>query len=210
MTTYLPVFTSHQGETETLKAYQTVLKRWQAPFTEVDIQTSFGETHVIASGPESAPPVVLLHALFATATSWYCTLDALSQHYRTYAVDVLGEANKSRPTRPIPSLDDFLQWFTEVVDRLDISQLYLAGNSFGGFMAAYYAMHLPDPIRKMVLIGPAATFHSMRPFYVHMFIPKALYLAFPWLPPRQRAMRRSVEWMHAGLPSDGVWKDLFT
>ncbi|MCJ7530998.1 MAG: hypothetical protein MUO64_08200 [Anaerolineales bacterium] len=96
MSGYLPVFTSPQDEIETIQAYQTVVDQWRVPHTEFDMSTSFGETHVIASGPETAPPVVLLHALFAIATAWYRTVDALSQQYRTYAVDVLGEANKSR------------------------------------------------------------------------------------------------------------------
>jgi pimeloyl-ACP methyl ester carboxylesterase len=179
------------------------------PFTELDIPTSFGETHVIASGPAGAPSVVLLHALFATATAWYRTVGALSQHYRTYAVDVMGEANKSRPSCPITSLDDFLSWFTELVDGLGITQMYLVGNSYGGFTAAYYAMHLPERIRKLALIGPVATFHGVRSFYTNMFIPKMVYLFMPWLPGRKRSMHKAVDWMYDGLPDDGVWRDLF-
>ena len=209
MPDFLPVFTSPQGESETMRAYQAVLAEWPAPYTELEIATSFGETHVIANGPESAPPVVLLHAFFATATAWYRNIEALSQHYRTYAVDIVGEANKSRPTRPIKSLDDFLQWFTELMDGLGIAQLYLVGNSFGGCTAAYYAMQLPDRIRKLALIGPAATFRGMLPFYIHMFIPEAIYLFFPWMPGQKRAMRHSIEWMHAGLPKNRAWVELF-
>jgi pimeloyl-ACP methyl ester carboxylesterase len=209
MSDYLSVFTSPQGEIETLRAYQTVLDRWPAPFTELDVLTSFGQTHVIASGPDTAPAVVLLHAYFATAMSWYRTVGALSQHYRTYAVDVLGEANKSRPTHPITSLDDALHWFTELVDGLRMGQLHLVGNSFGGFTATYYAMHLPERIRKLVLIGPASTFRGMLPFYIHMFIPKALYLFFPWLPGQKRIMRHGIDWVRAGLPSDPLWEALF-
>ena len=55
---------------------------------------------MIVSGPVDGPPVVLLHALFATAASWYRNVEALSRTYRTYCVDVIGEANKSRPSRP--------------------------------------------------------------------------------------------------------------
>ncbi len=210
MTNFLPVFTSPQGKSETLQAYQNVLAQWPVPYTELDVPTRFGETHVIASGPEGAPPVVLLHALFATATAWYRNVDALSQHYRTYAVDVIGEANKSRPSQPIKSLDDFLAWFTELIDSLGIDQMYLVGNSYGGFTAAYYAMHLPERIRKLVLIGPVATFHGVRPFYMNMFIPKMFYLFMPWLPGRRRAMQKAVDWMHAGLPVDPAWQALFT
>jgi pimeloyl-ACP methyl ester carboxylesterase len=136
-------------------------------------------------------------------------VEALSQSYRVYAVDVIGEGNKSCPVKPITSLDDFLSWFTEVIDGLKIDTLYLAGNSYGGFTAAYYAMKLPERVRKLVLIGPAATISPMLPFYLHMFIPKAMYGFFPKLPGVQRVMRRSVDWMHKGLANDPLWEPFF-
>lgn len=182
MSTYIPVFTSPEGESKILHSYQAILDRWPISYKELAVSTSFGETHVIASGPQGAPTVVLLHALFATAASWYRNVEVLSQTYRVYAVDVRGEGNKSCPVKPITSMDGFLQWFTELIDGLAIDTLYLVGNSYGGFTAAYYAMKLPERIRKLVLIGPAATIHSMMPFYVHMFIPKAMYAFFPKLP----------------------------
>ncbi len=203
------VFTSPSGRAELLDAYQSVLDAWPVPFTEMMIPTRFGETHVIASGPQDAPPVVLLHALLATATSWYRNVAALSQSYRVYAVDIIGEGNPSRPTQPIKTLDDFLHWFIDLIDGLGIDTLYLVGNSYGGFTAAYYAMRLPERVRKLVLIGPAATIYKMAPFYWHMFIPKGLYLFCPWLPGQKRAMRHSVDWMHAGLPADALWEPLF-
>ena len=209
MVSNIPVFTTPEGETKTMQAYQAVLDHWPVAYTELMIPTSFGNTHVVASGPQDAPPVVLLHALLATSAAWYHNVDVLSQHYRVYAVDVIGEGNKSRPTRPIPSLDGFLQWFTELIDGLKLETLYLAGNSYGGLTSAYYAMKLPERVRKLVLIGPAATIHGMPAFYFNMFIPKALYMFFPKLPGLAAVMRRSVKWMHAGLPCDPLWEPLF-
>jgi pimeloyl-ACP methyl ester carboxylesterase len=205
----IPLFTSADGKASVIAAYQSVLAAWPVDFEELTVVTSFGDTHVIASGPADGQPVVLLHALFATATSWYRNVDALSRDYRTYCVDVIGEANMSRPRRPINSLDDFLQWFTELIDGLGIETLYLVGNSYGGFTAAYYAMKLPERVRKLVLIGPASTVHSMRPFMVHMFTPKGIYGLVPRLPGLARAMRSSIDWMHAGLPHDSLWEPLF-
>ena len=132
-----------------------------------------------------------------------------SQKYRVYAVDVIGEGNKSCPVKPMQSLDDFLLWFTELIDQLQLDSLSQVGNSYGGFTAAYFAMKLPDRVRKLVLIGPAATIHRMPPFYIHRFIPKGINLILPKLPGRERVMRRSVDWMHAGLPSDPLWEPLF-
>jgi pimeloyl-ACP methyl ester carboxylesterase len=205
----IPVFTSAHGEAEIMAAYQGLMDSWPVAYDDLTVPTSFGDTHVIASGSPDAPPVVFLHALFATATSWYRNVEVTSRSYRTYCVDVIGEANKSRPTRPITSVDDFLQWFTELIDGLEIDTLYLVGNSYGGFTAAYYAMRLPDRVRKLVLVGPASTIHSMRPFMLHMFLPKGLYQAVPRLPGLDRAMRSSVSWMHAGLPADPLWEPLF-
>jgi pimeloyl-ACP methyl ester carboxylesterase len=205
----IPVFTSSLGSDDAMRAYQAVMDAWPIDRDELTIRTSFGDTHVVVGGPHDGPPVVLLHALFATATSWYRNVQALSQQYRTYCVDVIGEANKSRPTRPITSLDEFLQWFTELLENLGIDTLYLIGNSYGGFTAAYYAMKLPERVRKLVLVGPASTIHSMRPFMFHMFLPKGLYMAAPRLPGLERVLRASVDWMHAGLPRDPLWAPLF-
>jgi pimeloyl-ACP methyl ester carboxylesterase len=206
---FIPMFTSPEGEAATMHSYDAIMDHWMVPYKELILPTSFGETHVIASGPVDAPPIVLLHALLAAPVSWYRNVEALSQSYRVYAVDVIGEANKSRPVKPITSLDDFLAWFTEVIDGLGIDTLYLAGNSYGGFTAAYYAMKLPERVRKLVLIGPAATIAPMRPFYIHMFIPKATYGFFPKLPGVERVMQHSVDWMHKGLPYDPLWKSFF-
>lgn len=205
----IPVFTTPEGETETIQAYQEILNHWPVPFIELMVPTSFGETYVIVSGPESGPPIVLLHALLASSAAWYHNVAALSQSYQVYAVDVIGEGNKSRPTKPIKVLDDFLAWFTELIDGLGIDTFSLVGNSYGGFTGAYYAMKLPERVRKLVLIGPAATIYRMTPFYFHMFIPKAIYVMLPKLPGLRRTMRQSVDWMHAGLPFDPLWEPLF-
>ena len=67
MSTFIPVFTSPAGEAEFMQAYQAILEKWPVPYQELTVPSRWGETHIIASGPEDAPPVVLLHALFAAA-----------------------------------------------------------------------------------------------------------------------------------------------
>ena len=209
MSGYLPVFTSPEGERATMAAYEEVLACWAADVEELDVPTRFGMTHVIASGPTDAPVLVLLHAYFATAMAWYRAVGPLSTSYRVMAVDVLGDANRSRPTCAIASLDDSAAWFTDLLDGLGAQSVHLVGNSFGGFIAVEYARRIPDRVESLALIGPAATFHGMRPFYAHMFAPKATYLMMPWLPGQTRAMDHAVDWMRAGLPRDPVWEALF-
>jgi pimeloyl-ACP methyl ester carboxylesterase len=209
MSASLSVFTSTGGEASVMRAYHAILDAWPVPYEELTVPTTFGDTHVIASGRDDAPPVVLLHALLATATSWYRTVGALAESHRVYAVDVMGEGNPSQPVRPMRTLDDFLGWFTELLDGLGIDTLDTIGNSYGGFTGAYYAMKLGGRVRRLVLVSPAATIHSMWPFMAHMFVPKAAYLMLPWLPGQRRAMRHSLDWMHNGLPRDPLWAPLF-
>ena len=207
--TELPVFGSPEGRAEVERAYRSVLDLWPVPFVERDVPTSFGVTHVIESGPPDAPPIVLLHAYFATAASWYRTVGALSQQHRVLAVDVIGDANLSRPIKPITSLDDDLTWFVELLDGLEVNTFSIAGNSFGGFLATQFAIQLPERVTKLVLIGPGATFCGMPAFYTRMFAPMAVYQVLSWMPGRARAMRRCVDWMYAGLPRDPAWSALF-
>jgi pimeloyl-ACP methyl ester carboxylesterase len=51
----------------------------------------------------SGPPVVLIHGLGASAFSWKQTIPALSPHFTTYAVDLLGFGRSS----PAPAGFDF-------------------------------------------------------------------------------------------------------
>jgi len=102
----LSVFTSPAGKLEVQRAYDRVLHHWNVPYTEQVVPTAFGQTHVIVSGPPEAPPIVFLHPLLATAAIWRPNVEELSRHFRTYAVDVVGEPNRSVPSRPMARSSD--------------------------------------------------------------------------------------------------------
>jgi pimeloyl-ACP methyl ester carboxylesterase len=205
----LPVFTSAAGAADVERAYRRVLDAWPVPHVEREVATRFGRTHVIDSGPADGRPAVLLHAYFATAASWYRIVDRLGPDVRTFAVDVIGDANFSQPSRPLASADDYLAWYVDLLEGLGIGDHVLIGNSFGAFLATQFAMRLPQRVQRLVLIGPAATFRPMWAFYAHMFAPKAAYLFLPWLPGRDSMLRGAASWMRAGLPRDPLWDPLF-
>jgi pimeloyl-ACP methyl ester carboxylesterase len=192
-----------------MAVYQSMLARWPVPFTEMMIPTSFGDTHVIASGPEGAPPVILLHAFYASVLTWLPTAGGLSGDFRVYAVDVLGEPGRSRPTQVIKTLDEQMQWLKELTDGLGAPKADVVGNSFGGYFSLAYALRMPERVRKLVLIAPASTIHSMWPFYLNAFLPKFLYMFFPWFPGLKRWCLHSVDWMRNNAPTDPQWEELF-
>jgi pimeloyl-ACP methyl ester carboxylesterase len=209
MTATPSLFLSTKGESEIQEAYQAILDQWPVAHSVLQVETSYGRTHVIASGDVSKPPAILLHAFFATAMAWYKVAGEVSARYRVYAVDVLGEANRSVPTKPIKSLEESLTWFTELLSGLGVQRFHLVGNSFGGFLSAWYASNLGSSVLTLSLIGPASTFRGMLPFFVHMFIPKMLYLLMPWLPFQRTSVRHGIKWAMAKQPSDADFEHLF-
>lgn len=154
----LPLFKSPEGEARFMDAYDAVLRAWPVPYQELDLPTRLGSTHVIASGAHSAPPLLLLPSMAGTATLWRPNVAALSAHYRTYAVDTIGQVGKSAPARRIRDRQECAEWLGDLLDALDVRRTAIVGSSYGGFLAMNQALLTPDRVDRVVLISPAGTF----------------------------------------------------
>jgi pimeloyl-ACP methyl ester carboxylesterase len=162
------VFHSAAGEAEYLAAYRAVLDQWPVEYEELRLPTRYGATHVVASGSRQASPLLLLQPSGGSALIWCRNVEALSGHYRTYAVDTISEPNESVLTRPITSRNQcqaFGEWMMDLFDGLQIDRAHLVGNSFGGFLALNTMLRMPQRIVKAVLISPADTFTRMWGWY---------------------------------------------
>src|SRR5215510_8448387 len=94
-------FKTPEGEAAYLEAYDAAMKLLPVSYEEMTIQSRFGLTHVVISGPKDAPPLVLLHGYMATSTMWSPNIEDFSKEYRVYAVDVMGQPSRSIPDEPI-------------------------------------------------------------------------------------------------------------
>ena len=198
---YISVFRSRSGEKQVLEAYDSIMKVWPVPYEELYVETKLGATHVIVSGPATASPVVLVHAYYASAASWYRNVERLSEHYRVYSIDIIGDPNKSKPYKPIREAEEFIQWFNEVMDKLNLEKSVFIGNSVGAFHILNFAMHALDRVQKIVMIGPAATLLKIIPFYYHTF-PGGI-TGWPFL------VRHAIGWIENGTKLDPLFKRLF-
>jgi pimeloyl-ACP methyl ester carboxylesterase len=131
---------------------------WPVPFEHRDVETAFGSTHVIVSGDETAPPLVLFHCALMTSAIWSPIIGDLAGSHRAYAVDVLGDFGRSVPTSPPASPTALAGWLGETLDRLGLSEVDLLGWSFGGFVATNFAVQAPGRVRRLGLLAPFATF----------------------------------------------------
>lgn len=199
MAVKIPVFRSPEIEAQYNTAYDSALRQWSVPYDELYVPTRFGNTHIIVSGPKSATPLVLLHPAGCGATIWYRNVGPFSQHYRTYAVDTIGEVNKSIVTRPVRSRQEFADWIVDLFNGLQIEKADMVGNSFRGFLTLNTALYLPERVKKVILISPAVTFAQMWPSFWHVFIPS--YVIGPLIN-SESLILQGYEWMWQGFPKD--------
>jgi len=151
------IYKSPQVKARFMEIYDAKMKEWPVPYESLYVDTSYGQVHVIISGPEDAPPMLLLHASGVPAWSWKYNVEQLSQCYRTYAIDLIGDAGRSE----YDSLDnrmrdgqDEAELYAEISDQLGVGQAYVVGASEGGFIGTQYALHAPERVEKLVLLGP--------------------------------------------------------
>lgn len=188
------VFRSPEMQARYVAAYEEALKLWPVPYEDLYVPTRFGDTHVIASGSAEAPPLVLFHPAGCGAVIWHRNVGPLSRRFWTYAVDTIGEVNRSILTRPVRSRQEFADWIVELFAGLGIGRADLVGNSFGGFLAASTALALPDRVGRLVLISPASTVAPMGAWYWHFFP--------AYMTGSRRLLRAAYDWIWQGFPID--------
>lgn len=148
------IYKSPGGEEAIKDRYRQFLKYWPVANQHIRIPTCEGETFVIASGPESAPPVVLLHGTAFNSIMWMGDIAAWSQHFRVYAVDIIGDAGLSAPSRPPYASEAHALWLDDVLSGVGVEKASFVGVSLGGWIALDYAIRRAERVKSVVLIAP--------------------------------------------------------
>jgi pimeloyl-ACP methyl ester carboxylesterase len=151
------IYASPDVKAQFMAIYDEKMREWPVPYEDVFLDTEYGTVHVIVSGPEDAPPLLLLHASGVAGWSWKYNVAGLSKHYRTYAIDLIGDAGKSE----FRTLDNIMKTgadqarlYAEITNKLGVQKTYVAGASEGGFIGSNYALYAPERVQKLVLLGP--------------------------------------------------------
>jgi pimeloyl-ACP methyl ester carboxylesterase len=162
-------FKSEKAKERYLAFYDTEAKKWPVDSETRMVDTSYGQTFLRISGPIDKQPLVLLQGTSANSLMWIPNIEALSESYRTYALDNIYDYGRSVYTRPITSPDDFVKWLDELFNALDIGDnINLMGLSLGGWITSLYALRYQNRLNKIVLLAPAATVLPVRlSFYIY-------------------------------------------
>ena len=171
------LFKTKEGKKEILNLYDQKLDELNIEFEYLKIDSSFGETNVIATGKSSNPPIIIIHGSNGCAPIALETYPNLSKNFRVYAIDVLAQPNKSAETRLSMKDDSYGQWINEIIDSLQIENVIMAGFSFGGLVILKTLEFNEDKIKEVYLSAPAYIVNGnpIRALF-RIFIPMKMFM----------------------------------
>uniref|UniRef100_A0A2P2INZ4 1-acylglycerol-3-phosphate O-acyltransferase n=2 Tax=Rhizophora mucronata TaxID=61149 RepID=A0A2P2INZ4_RHIMU len=108
---------------------------------------------------EGSPTLVMVHGYAASQGFFFRNFDALASRFKVIAIDQLGWGGSSRPDFTCKSTEDTEAWFIDSFEEWrkakNLSNFILLGHSFGGYVAAKYALKHPEHVQHLILVGPA-------------------------------------------------------
>ena len=104
----------------------------------------------------NGPPLVLLHGGMGSWTHWIRNIPALATRYTVYAPDLPGCGDSVSVPNDIEH-SAYMGLVCAAVEEIAAGQsIYLSGFSFGGAIASLLSLRMPDTVRKLALLNPAA------------------------------------------------------
>jgi len=140
-----------------MDAYDMRMGDWPADTESLYLDTEWGKVHVLVRGDRYKPPIVMIHAASMGAHSWADNLEPLLPFFRIYAIDNIGEGNRSRLKDAAAFPPDgraIADLYAEIFNQLGISGAPVLGASNGGYVAQVLAYYHPDKVKCLALFGP--------------------------------------------------------
>ncbi|MFP2926569.1 alpha/beta fold hydrolase [Pyxidicoccus sp. 3LG] len=185
-------FRGEQAKAVLLQWFDRFREHLTVPTESRMVKTRCGDTHVLIGGPESAPPVVLLHGALASSAHVLRELAPLLERFRVHAVDIVGQSVKSADWRPSVTNNEYGEWLTDVMDGLSLPKAHVVGVSWGGFVAIRLAAFAPERIQRLALLVPAGVVNGSHwDGLTKVGIPMMLYRMSP-SEPRLKAFVRHL------------------
>jgi pimeloyl-ACP methyl ester carboxylesterase len=148
------IYKTPDGERTVHERYREFLTAWPVANRQFHVATREGDTFVIASGREDAPPLVLLHGAGFNSVTWMGDVASWSEHFRVYAVDVIGHPGLSAPSRPRYDSDAYALWMDDVLQALAVDRTAIVGISLGGWLAIDYATRRSQRVSRLAVLCP--------------------------------------------------------
>lgn len=121
--------------------------------TEHTVNVQGIATHLFEAGPVGAPSLLYLHGTLL-GNLWLAFHESLAQNFHLYAPDMPGFGLTPRPDW-MRDVSDYILYYRDLLDALELKQAALVGHSLGGWMAAEMAVWYPERVSRLVLSNAA-------------------------------------------------------
>ncbi|MEH7438845.1 alpha/beta hydrolase [Neobacillus drentensis] len=149
------IYKSEEGKATIHRFYENYLREFKTDFDRVYVDTAFGKTHVLVSGPREGKPLFIFqggNCINPMTLSWF---QPLVKNYRIYAPDTIGHPGFSEENRISASDDSFARWTAEIMNHFHIEKSAFLGPSYGAGIILRVAAFMPEKIACSILMAPA-------------------------------------------------------
>lgn len=104
--------------------------------------------------------MLFLHGWLGSWRYWMPTMEAISDKYRTYALDLwgFGDSDKSKPRYEV---SDYVTLVNNFTDNMGIREAPIIGHALGATIALEYAVRYPDRAKKVMVVSLPITSDSI-------------------------------------------------
>jgi pimeloyl-ACP methyl ester carboxylesterase len=117
------------------------------------LRTSAGAISTFQAG--SGEPVIAVHGLGGTKSSFLPTLAALAPTHRVVAMDLPGFGDSAKPLGAPYDARFFARSVIAALDALGIHRAHVIGNSMGGRVAIEVGLRSPERCGRLALLSPS-------------------------------------------------------
>jgi 2-hydroxy-6-oxonona-2,4-dienedioate hydrolase len=117
----------------------------------------YGVINPIKSGATEV--LLLLHGIGASAERWLRVVPLLNRNFRIIIPDIVGFGYSDKPTVEY-TMNYFVEFLRDFLKSIRIQRIHIIGSSFGGLLAAEFAMEFANIVKKMILVSPAGTMQT--------------------------------------------------
>ena len=114
----------------------------------------------------SGEPVLLLHGSgpgVSAWANWRLSIQSLQSDFRLLAPDLAGFGFSQTPADIVYSRNLWLEQIVAFLDATGVDKVNVIGNSFGGSMALALAIHHPQRVNRLILMGSVGVLFELTP-----------------------------------------------
>src|ERR1035438_4406549 len=106
----------------------------QPGYEEAFVDVGGARVHYLHAG--TGRPMLLIHGLVGSSANWRNNIDALAQHARVYAIDLVNMGKSQRVGGLDAGLRATAKRIVAVMDALDLTEADIVAHSHGGAVAS--------------------------------------------------------------------------